>query len=77
MKERFDWNGWTRRLSTWLALVSTSTGAAAAAFIALPGAWQAGFPAWAGQALAIASVASAALVPVATSFLQSPKAPPP
>ena len=74
MKHRFDWSGWQRRLSTWLALLSTSTGAAAAAFIALPGSWQAGFPEWAGQALAIASVASAALVPVATSFLQKPKA---
>lgn len=76
MKDRFDWSGWQRRVSTWLALVSTSTGGAAAAFMALPGAWQAGFPGWAGQALAIASVASAALVPVATSFLQKPKARP-
>lgn len=67
---RFDFCGVLRRISTWLATVSAMTGAAAAAFVLLPGQWQATFPLWAGQALAVTAVVSAGLVPLATSFRQ-------
>jgi hypothetical protein len=69
-KAKFNLEGVTKRASTWLAAVSASTGAAAAAFMVLPGAWQATFPEWAGQALAFAAVASAGLIPIATSYRQ-------
>lgn len=48
-KCRFDFYGVMARLSTIAALVSASTGAASAAFIVLPGQWQATFPDWAGH----------------------------
>lgn len=70
-KPKFSFENVTKRASTWLAMLSTSTGAASAAFIVLPGAWQATFPEWAGQALAVAAVVSAGLVPFATSYKQS------
>lgn len=70
-KPKFSFENVTKRASTWLAAVSASTGAASAAFVVLPGAWQATFPDWAGQALAIAAVVSAGLIPLATSFRQS------
>jgi hypothetical protein len=69
---RFDFNRVTRRLSTLLSVLSAMTGTAAAAFIALPGQWQADFPSWAAQGLAITAVVSAGLVPLATSFKQKP-----
>ncbi len=72
---RFDWSGWTRRLSTLLSVISTSSQAAGLYFIAAPPEWKDGFPAVFGFALLGAGMLATALVPVATSFLQSPKEP--
>lgn len=71
-KPKFNFENVTKRASTWLAMLSTSTGAASAAFIVLPGAWQDTFPEWAGRTLAFVAVAAAGLIPVATSFKQKP-----
>jgi hypothetical protein len=68
---KFNWEAVHKRLSTHLAALSASTGAAAAAFVVLPGAWQATFPDWASKALAITAVVSAGLIPWATSYKQA------
>lgn len=61
---------WAKKWSTWLAIASASLTAGAVAFAAMPAAWQAEFPAGLGGYLAMAAVACAMLVPVATSVSQ-------
>lgn len=62
--QRFDFDGVTKRLSTWLSGTSAT---ALVAFAALPERVQDTFPEWALLALGFVTVV---LVPVATSFRQ-------
>lgn len=66
----FNWQNVSKRISTWLGLVSASSAAGLAAYAVMPGRAQDAFPEWTLTALGIAAVASALLVPVATSFRQ-------
>lgn len=65
-----DFTNWARRLSTWLAALSASATAAAGAFVLMPAEWRASFPDWAGATCTVVAVASAALIPLATSYRQ-------
>lgn len=73
---RFDWSYVHKRTSTWLSLLATLQGGAAAAFVAAPHEWRDAFPGWMGVALLSGSMVTGALVPVATSFKQRPFSPP-
>lgn len=74
---RFDWQHWHKRWSTWLSVLTTIQGGAAAAFTAAPHEWRDAFPDWLGVALLSGSMATGALVPFATSFRQKPFGKPP
>lgn len=65
-----DFTNWTKRISTWLAALSASATAAAAAFVLMPAEWRESFPGWAGTALTLTAVLSAAAIPLATSYKQ-------
>lgn len=65
-----DFTNWSKRASTWLAALSASATAAAGAFVLMPAEWRASFPDWAGATCTIVAVASAALIPLATSYRQ-------
>lgn len=69
---RFDWSFVWKRASTWLGVLTTMQGGAAAAFIAAPDEWRSAFPDWMGIALLCGSMATGALVPLATSYKQRP-----
>lgn len=69
--KKFCWEDVSKRISTWLSLVSASSAAGLAAYAVMPVRAQDAFPEWTLTALGIAAVASALLVPVATSFRQS------
>lgn len=70
MSPRFDFTDMLAKASTWLALLSTASGAALIAYAAMPERAQALFPDWTLAALGGLAVGSAFLVPVATSFKQ-------
>lgn len=59
-----------RKWSTWLALASAMCAAGVSTYAMLPADMQEIMPSWLKAALAIGSVASAMLVPVATSIQQ-------
>ena len=61
---------WARKWSTWLAMADLSLKSAGAAFVMGPAEWRAGFPAYLGVALLIASMLVSALTPAATSIQQ-------
>ena len=73
MKKRFDWTGLWSRVSTWMSILTVAQGGAAAAFVAAPQEWRDAFPGWLGVALLCGSMATGAMVPVATSYLQKAK----
>lgn len=68
---RFNWENVTKRLSTWLAVVSASATAGLAAYAVMPARAQDAFPEWTLTALGICAVGSALMIPVATSFKQA------
>lgn len=68
---KFNWENVTKRLSTWLAVVSASATAGLAAYAVMPARAQEAFPEWTLMALGVSAVGSALLIPVATSFRQS------
>lgn len=74
---KFDWSFVWKRASTWLGVLTTMQGGAAAAFIAAPDEWRSAFPDWLGVALLGGSMVTGALVPLATSYKQRPFGPPP
>lgn len=70
LKSRFDFRHVLRRLSTLLSALTTAQAGAAAAFIAAPQEWRNALPEWLGLALLAGSMATGALVPLATSYKQ-------
>ncbi len=67
--KRFDFSGASKRISTWLGLVSSACAAAIVTFGAWPDRLQALTPDWALLAMAGGAIAGV-LTPIATSFKQ-------
>lgn len=61
---------WYLKWSTWLAALALALDGAAAAFMAGPPEWKAGFPPALGLWLLMAGMGVKALIPVATSVAQ-------
>lgn len=77
MSRRWDWSYVHKRASTWLSVLTTMQGGAAAAFVAAPDEWRSAMPDWLGMALLGGSMVTGALVPLATSYRQRPFGPKP
>lgn len=73
MRQRFDWTGVHRRISTALAVIAASAAAGLGAFALMPERAQSVFPDWTLQLLAYLAVGAPALIPIATSFKQKAK----
>lgn len=67
---KFDWQGWTRRLSTLAATLATISGSVLGYYAQLDSVQKAEWPWWLPLLLTVATPALAALVPVATSYKQ-------
>ncbi len=76
LKHRFDFYGVTRRISTFLSVLSASATTSLGAYAFLPERAQSTFPEWTLAVLGGISVVSVFLIPVATSFKQNPKVSP-
>lgn len=67
---RFNFAGLSRRISTWLAVISAAATAGLGAYALMPKRAQDLFPEWTLITLGAMAVGSMFLVPIATSFKQ-------
>lgn len=67
---RWDWTGTTKKISTWLGILSAASGAGLVAYATLPERAQLLFPDWTLMVLGVTTVIPSALVGAATAYKQ-------